>query len=69
MKLLHIADLHIDKRVNEFCEPQCLWSAGAKWCRQDHSDYSAEHAYGQSLFVVPRRVQEPARNDKFRRLC
>ncbi|MCB8814704.1 hypothetical protein [Desulfosporosinus shakirovi] len=22
--------------------------------------YSAEHAYGQSLFVVPRRVQEPA---------
>jgi len=29
--------------------------------------YSAEHAYGQSLFVVPRRVQEPARNDKFRR--
>lgn len=29
--------------------------------------YSAEHTYRQSLFVVSRRVQEPARNDKIRR--
>ena len=30
--------------------------------------YSAEHANGLSFFVVPRRVQEPSRNDKFRRI-
>lgn len=32
-----------------------------------HRHYSAEHTYRQSFFVVPHRVQEPTRNDMFRR--
>ena len=30
--------------------------------------YSAEHTNELSFFVVPRRFQDPSRNDKFRRI-